>query len=365
MKKKFCNLIVFSLFLTFFLCMDVSALTACRYDHEGEVVYLADVDDNGIFERVVSDLKLSFSDIDIFQFNREGKCPYISISSNNIVYSSKNSCENQKKKDSITCSLEKIGQKLYKENDTNTENNGSNNDNTTGSNDNENNGPFQAVLTEKTATSCTYKSQTQYYNGFLKEDISFTFFINAENNRPYNPDMTCQTSRIGHCSLSADKSYFYGNNANTGGNLICPQYVYYTFKPLQGNVSCEINGYGTDSDANSSGVDSSVGGDTIKPVAPPIETKPLECNGIFQGAFGNFLYEAWKLIKFAVPVLIIALAIADFVKALTSHDEAEVKKAANKLVKRLIIGALLFVLPTIVEFLLRAAGIPFGTCDIK
>ena len=52
-------------------------------------------------------------------------------------------------------------------------------------------------------------------------------------------------------------------------------------------------------------------------------------------------------------------------KALTAQSQDEVKKATNKLVKRLIIGVLIFVLPTILEFVLKLAGIEFGVCAIK
>ena len=127
-----------------------------------------------------------------------------------------------------------------------------------------------------------------------------------------------------------------------------------------------IVGTGGDEDENKSGIESNVKGDKPSSGAPsPIETTPLDCDGLFSGEFGKFLKDAWRLIKFVVPILIIGLAIADFVKAISSQDENEIKKAANKLVKRLVIGVLLFVLPLIIDFLLNMAGIEFGTCDIR
>ncbi len=94
-------------------------------------------------------------------------------------------------------------------------------------------------------------------------------------------------------------------------------------------------------------------------------TGKLECSGIFGGRFGAFLKKLYNLMKFAVPILIIALAIIDFLKATASQDQAEIKKAANKLVKRLVIGTLIFVIPTILEFILGVAlGIEDGLCGI-
>lgn len=91
----------------------------------------------------------------------------------------------------------------------------------------------------------------------------------------------------------------------------------------------------------------------------------LDCDSIFSGRFGEFLKKVYNLLKFAVPIIILAFAIVDFIKAITAYDQTETKKAAIKLTKRLVIGVLIFVLPTILEFILKIAGIEFGTCGIK
>lgn len=95
-----------------------------------------------------------------------------------------------------------------------------------------------------------------------------------------------------------------------------------------------------------------------------IEIGETDCTGIFQGGFGKFLKQIYSLIKFAVPIIILAFAIIDFLKAIAASDPAEVKKAATKLVKRMVIGVAIFVLPTLLELLLAAAGVEFGTCGI-
>ncbi len=92
------------------------------------------------------------------------------------------------------------------------------------------------------------------------------------------------------------------------------------------------------------------------------ETISVECNGIFDGEFGKILKEILDLVKFVVPVLIIGLSIIDYMKALVAQKPEEIKKATQRLVKRIIIGVLIFVLPTILEFVLDLASI--GMCKV-
>lgn len=80
------------------------------------------------------------------------------------------------------------------------------------------------------------------------------------------------------------------------------------------------------------------------------------CKVLFSGEFGLLLGQAFNLIKFAVPILIIGLGIVDYVKALAAQNQDEMKKATNKLIKRLMIGVVIFLLPTLIEFLLGLAG---------
>lgn len=90
----------------------------------------------------------------------------------------------------------------------------------------------------------------------------------------------------------------------------------------------------------------------------------VDCD-VFSGEFGKVLKIALSFIRFLVPIIIIGLTIVDFIKATTAHDESLIKKAANNAVKRFIIGVIIFVLPTILEFILDLADIEYGTCGIK
>lgn len=95
-----------------------------------------------------------------------------------------------------------------------------------------------------------------------------------------------------------------------------------------------------------------------------VEISDTDCTGIFKGEFGKFLKQIYSLIKYVVPIIILAFAIIDFLKAIAAVDPAEVKKAAIKLVKRMVIGVAILILPTLLELLLAAAGVEFGTCGI-
>lgn len=91
----------------------------------------------------------------------------------------------------------------------------------------------------------------------------------------------------------------------------------------------------------------------------------ISCNGILAGDFGDIVRKALNFLKFLVPIIIIGLTMIDFLKAIIAQDNKEINKAGNKLVKRIIIGIIIFLVPTILEFVLDLAGIPFGTCGIK
>ena len=62
-----------------------------------------------------------------------------------------------------------------------------------------------------------------------------------------------------------------------------------------------------------------------------------------------------------MTILLIVLSIMDFIKAVASDSEDEMKKVSAKFVKRLIVAALIFLIPLILEFLLGIFGI--GTSD--
>jgi len=81
-------------------------------------------------------------------------------------------------------------------------------------------------------------------------------------------------------------------------------------------------------------------------------------------------YMSW--IRVLVPVALIALCMVDLGKAVIAGKEDEMKKAQSTLIKRLIMGLVIFLVPTIVNFTIDFADKYFdtnifknGTCGIE
>ena len=63
-----------------------------------------------------------------------------------------------------------------------------------------------------------------------------------------------------------------------------------------------------------------------------------------------------NVLQIAVPIILIIMGSVDFVKAVSSQKEDDIKKAQGMFVKRLIMGALVFFIVAIVKLLLSAIG---------
>jgi len=77
-----------------------------------------------------------------------------------------------------------------------------------------------------------------------------------------------------------------------------------------------------------------------------------------------FIANIVKWGKYLIPVIVIIFGILDFIKALSSEKEDEMKKAQGHFIKRLIICALIFIIPFIVEFVLDKMGFAANGCGI-
>lgn len=71
-----------------------------------------------------------------------------------------------------------------------------------------------------------------------------------------------------------------------------------------------------------------------------------------------------KWIKYIIPVIVIILGIIDFIRAIASDKDDEMKKAQGRFVKRLIAAALIFIVPFILEFVLDKMGFSAEGCGI-
>ncbi len=71
----------------------------------------------------------------------------------------------------------------------------------------------------------------------------------------------------------------------------------------------------------------------------------------------NWVFKIINWLRYIVPVLLIILSILDFIKAIASDSEDEVKKVTGKFTKRLIVAVIIFILPLALDFLLGIFGI--------
>lgn len=78
----------------------------------------------------------------------------------------------------------------------------------------------------------------------------------------------------------------------------------------------------------------------------------------------SMIYNILKWIKYIPPALIIILTMLDFIKAIAAQNDDDMKKAQGKFIKRLIVAALLFLLPLIINFVLQTFGFYNSGCDI-
>lgn len=71
-----------------------------------------------------------------------------------------------------------------------------------------------------------------------------------------------------------------------------------------------------------------------------------------------------RWIKYLLPVVVIVLGILDFIKAIASGKDDEMKKAQGSFTRRLIAAALVFIIPLIIEFVLDKMGFGYDTCGL-
>ena len=76
------------------------------------------------------------------------------------------------------------------------------------------------------------------------------------------------------------------------------------------------------------------------------------------------LQEIFQVFKFAAPVLVMVFTLIDFFKALVNQEKEDIAKAAKRLIKRLILAAVLFMSPTLINYLFQLLGWT-GTCGIS
>ena len=83
----------------------------------------------------------------------------------------------------------------------------------------------------------------------------------------------------------------------------------------------------------------------------------LSCDDLFKGneSLLQLIKTLVTVIKILVPILLIVLGSLDFAQAVFASSEDQIKKAQSKFVKRLIIGAVIFMIPSVLKVILTLA----------
>ena len=96
--------------------------------------------------------------------------------------------------------------------------------------------------------------------------------------------------------------------------------------------------------------------------APYVMAK--ECKDILDPEVVKFLQQIFNVFKYLAPILVLVFSTMDFVKAAASQDKEALKKASKTALKRALLAILLFIIPTLLNYLFRLLGFS-GTCDIQ
>ena len=79
------------------------------------------------------------------------------------------------------------------------------------------------------------------------------------------------------------------------------------------------------------------------------------CNGPVQGVFTTIGW-VFFILKIVVPIILIVMGSIDLAKAVVASKDDEIKKAVGSLVKRAVLGVLIFFIPTILSFVVELIG---------
>ena len=77
----------------------------------------------------------------------------------------------------------------------------------------------------------------------------------------------------------------------------------------------------------------------------------------------KLLEKIFVIIRILTPILLIVFTMIDYTKAIAAGED-EIKNATTKFIKRSIAAILIFLAPTLIEFIMDVTGISDGTCGL-
>lgn len=98
------------------------------------------------------------------------------------------------------------------------------------------------------------------------------------------------------------------------------------------------------------------GGDPSQIPDPEIPSYD-NCESLFgdpksEGTPAFYMTVAFRVVRYVAIIILVLMSVLDFVSATAASDNDALKKATNKLIKRAILCVIIFVLPTIIAFVL-------------
>lgn len=88
--------------------------------------------------------------------------------------------------------------------------------------------------------------------------------------------------------------------------------------------------------------------------------------------FCSATIDVWKfagkivfLLKIIIPVVLILIGIIALGKAVIADDDKEIKTAVNKLIKKFIVAACIFFVPTVIKALFSITGVFDGSTGVE
>ena len=70
---------------------------------------------------------------------------------------------------------------------------------------------------------------------------------------------------------------------------------------------------------------------------------------------------AISIIRYAIPIIIVIFGITDYLGALFSGEEKNMKEAQKKVIMRVVIGIIALLVPALIKLLVNLSGIVFNT----
>ena len=86
-----------------------------------------------------------------------------------------------------------------------------------------------------------------------------------------------------------------------------------------------------------------------------------DCSGTLGSGVVDVLNWVYTGILFAVPILVVVLSMKDMITAVAAGKADDMKKAQSSMIKRIIIGVVIFFVPIIIKAILQLTGL-VGSC---